>query len=320
MKLVIQIPCYNEAKTLPTTIRDIPSDIPGIDSVELLVIDDGSSDGTADVAKKLGVDHILTLPTNQGLARAFASGLKYAISLKPDIIVNTDGDNQYAGASIPDLIKPIIERKADLVVGCRPISNIPHFSLFKKFLQKLGSRMVRLFTGIDISDVTTGFRAYSLFTAQKLKIFSNFTYTIETLIQASQIGIKIISVPVEINPPTRKSRLFINNWYYVRRQAGTILRIWSLYSPVKLFWRCGYTFMIMGGFLFLRFCYYYFISFPDPSGKVQSLLVAAVFILSSFFLILIGVIADLISVNRKLVEEVLDQINSINDNNRNDND
>ncbi len=308
MKLIIQIPCFNEAETLPRTIRDLPAQIEGIDKIEILVIDDGSTDKTVEVARKLKVDHILSLPSNLGLARAFSRGLKYAVHLNADIIVNTDADNQYQGECITDLIRPILENKADIVVGCRPISEIPHFSPVKKWLQKTGSRMVQFLTQTRISDVTTGFRAYSKYAAQKLHVFSDFTYTIETLIQASRNGMRIQGVGVKVNPPTRKSRLFVSNWYYIRRQTATILRVWSLYSPVKLFTRSGFISLGLGSALLLRFLYYYLSCWPAPSGKVQSLVIASIFLTFGFFLMLIGVVADLIAVNRRLLEEILDHL------------
>ncbi|MBN1356411.1 glycosyltransferase family 2 protein [bacterium] len=313
MKLIIQIPCFNEAETLPETIRALPDSIEGVDSIELLVIDDGSTDGTADIARSLNVHHVLELPVHQGLAKAFSAGLKYAVRSNADIVVNTDADNQYDAACIADLIGPVLHNRADLVVGSRPIDAIPHFSPTKKLLQKTGSRMVRFLTGLNIPDVTSGFRAYSYHAARRLRVFSEFTYTVETLIQASQSGFRIVSVPVQINPPARKSRLFRSNWYYIRRQTATMIRIWALYSPVKLFARSGYFFLGLGAVLFFRFIYYYLSSWPNPSGKVQSVVVSAVCILTGFFLVLIGVIADLIAVNRRLNEEILDNIDRFED-------
>jgi len=258
----------------------------------------------------MGVDHIVSLSCHQGLARAFSEGLKFAVKQRADVIVNTDADNQYKAAYIPKLVAPIVDSSADIVIGCRPIETIKHFSRTKKYLQKMGSKMVRFLTETDISDVTTGFRAYSYDAARRLKIFSDFTYTIETVIQASKNGMRIMSIPVEINPPTRKSRLFVSNWYYIRRQVSTILRVWALYSPVKLFSRTGLVCLGFGSILFFRFLYFYITCFPEPSGKIQSLIIAAVLLMFGIFFSLIGVIADLIAVNRRLTEEVLDHLDT----------
>ncbi len=306
MKLVIQIPCYNEAGTLARTIEDIPKEIPGIDELKILIIDDGSTDDTVEIARKMGAE-VLSMPYHQGLAHAFASGIRHALSMGADIIVNTDGDNQYQGRFISNLIQPVIKGDADMVIGCRPFDEIEHFSRIKTFLQKAGSRVVQFLTGVKIPDVTTGFRAYSRTAARRMKIFSDFTYTVETLIQAAKSGLRVATVPIKTNPPTRPSRLFRGNWYYVRKQTGTILRVWALYSPVKLFSRSGFICLVLGSALFFRFFYYYLISWPEPSGKVQSLLIAAIFFIFGFFLILIGVLADLIGVNRRLIEELHDR-------------
>lgn len=308
MKLVIQIPCYNEAETLPETLADLPETIPGIDIIEILVIDDGSEDNTVDVARKHGVHHIVSLPFNQGLATAFARGLREARKLGADIVVNTDADNQYPGRYIEALIEPVLNRKADLVVGCRPIENISHFSPLKKKLQRLGSQTVAWLTGSGVSDVTSGFRAYSRRAVRKLKSFSKFTYTVESIIQASRIGLRIATVDIQTNPPTRPSRLFHSNFYYIRRQASTIIRIWALYSPDKLFNGSGLISIGLGTILIIRFIIHYLLAYPDPSGKVQSLIIASIFISMGFSLLLFGVIADLIGVNRHLMESIQDRL------------
>lgn len=318
MKLVIQIPCYNEAETLPKTLADLPSKIPGIDSIEVLVIDDGSLDGTAEIARGHGVEQVIVFPHNQGLARAFARGLAEAGKLKADIVVNTDGDNQYPGRCIEQLIRPIMENRADLVIGCRAIEAIRHFSPMKKRLQRFGSQVIVWLTGVNVPDATSGFRAYSRRAVRRLKVLSEFTYTIETIIQAAKSGLRIETVNIETNPPTRSSRLFRSNWYYIRRQIGTIIRIWALYSPEKLFNRSGIAGLSIGALLLFRFLYFYLIRFPEPSGKIQSLVVASIFISLGFSLLLFGVVTDLIRVNRQLLEETIDRLDRFSLENRDD--
>ncbi|MBN1297434.1 glycosyltransferase family 2 protein, partial [bacterium] len=262
MKLVIQIPCFNEAETLPETLAGIPQTIAGIDAIEILVIDDGSTDGTARIAREHGVHRVVSFPYNQGLAKAFARGLSESEQMGADIVVNTDADNQYPGHCIPDLIAPILIHDADIVVGCRPIESIAHFSPLKKKLQRIGSRMVTWLTGVQIPDVTSGFRAYSRRAIRELKVLSDFTYTIETIIQAAKSGLRMTPVTVAINPPTRPSRLFHSNAYYIRRQASTILRIWALYSPGKLFNGSAMLSLSLGSILLTRFIIHYAIAYP----------------------------------------------------------
>ncbi|HPQ41235.1 MAG TPA: glycosyltransferase family 2 protein [bacterium] len=311
MKLVIQIPCYNEAETLPATLADIPDRIPGIDCIEILVIDDGSTDGTSAVARQCGVHRVVTLPYNQGLARAFARGLAEAARMQADIVVNTDADHQYPGRFIPDLIAPVRNGEADIVVGCRPIETIRHFSPAKRRLQRLGSRMVTWLTGVAVPDVTSGFRAYSRRAVHELKVFSEFTYTLETMIQAAKSGLRVTGVSIEINPPTRPSRLFHSNFYYIRRQAATIIRIWALYSPGKLFSVSAGISLGLGTLLLLRFIYFYLAAYPDPSGKVQSLIVASILLSLGFSLLLFGVVTDLIGVNRQLMEDTINRLDAL---------
>ncbi len=311
MKLVIQIPCYNEAETLPATLADLPVQIPGIDTIEILVIDDGSTDATSKIAAELGVHKVITFPSHRGLATAFSRGLKEAGRMRADIVVNTDADLQYPGRCIPDLIRPISEKRADIVVGCRPIEDIRHFSTVKKRLQRLGSQAVMWLTGIKVPDVTSGFRAYSRRAVRRLKIFSDFTYTIETLIQAAKSGLQVVAIPTEVNAPTRPSRLFRSNWYYIRRQIATIFRIWALYSPGKLFNWSGLISLSSGGLLLFRFLFFYVIRFPEPSGKIQSLVVASILLSLGFSLILFGVVTDLVGVNRRLLEETIDRLDSM---------
>jgi glycosyltransferase involved in cell wall biosynthesis len=315
MKLVIQIPCFNEADFITKTIYDLPKQIDGIDEIEVLVIDDGSSDNTVEVAKNCGIKNILRLSMHRGLAFAFAEGLRHSVyDLHADIVVNTDADNQYHAKFICELIKPIINSQSDIVIGCRPIDKITHFSKTKKILQNLGSRTVQLMTGVQIPDVTSGFRAYSRLAGRRLKVFSDFSYTIETLIQASKTGLRIMTVPIEVNPPTRPSRLFSNNLKYIAKQLKTMIRIWILYSPVKLFTWSGSISLATGLLLIFRFLYFYIISWPNPSGKVQSLIFASVLLLFGIFQILVGILADLIAVNRRLIEETHDRLDKLSHN------
>ncbi|MCK4627748.1 MAG: glycosyltransferase family 2 protein, partial [Sedimentisphaerales bacterium] len=233
MKLIIQIPCYNEEKTLPEVIRDLPRDLTGVDRIEYLVIDDGSSDNTVEVARQLGVHHVLSLGSNQGLATAFLAGIRRCLELGADIIVNTDGDNQYKGECIKELVGPILQGKADVVVGARPISDIDHFSWLKKKLQQLGSRVVRQFSGTDIPDTTSGFRAYTAEAAMKLHVFNRYTYTLETIIQAGHMNVRIGHVQIKVNPKTRESRLISSIPRYVWRSSSIILRSYITYKPLR---------------------------------------------------------------------------------------
>lgn len=302
MKLIIQIPCYNESGSLPVTLSKLPRKLDNIDKVEWLVIDDGSDDNTYLTAKENGVDHIVRHVKNLGLARAFASGIEESVRLGADIIVNTDADNQYDAGSIPDLIKPILEGKADMVIGARPISSIPHFSLLKKMLQKIGSWVVRKISHSEIIDAPSGFRAISRSAAMKLNIFTDYTYTLETILQARQKGIVIASVPVNTNPFLRKSRLLKSVPDYIKKSLLTIVRIYMTYSPAKFFFYLGLIPLILGSVLIIRFLYFYFTQVN--AGHIQSLIIAALLIGSGFILFLIGLIADLIAVNRKLLEKI----------------
>jgi len=302
MKLIIQIPCLNEEESLPIAIRDLPRDVEGFDAVEWLIIDDGSSDNTAEVARKLGVDHIIRFPENRGLARAFMAGLDECLLQGADVIVNTDADNQYDAGGIPDLVKPIILGKADMVIGSRPIGDIKHFSPVKKLLQNLGSYVVRLASKTEVQDAPSGFRAMSRDAAMSLNVFSEYTYTLETIIQAGQKGMTIVTIPIHVNEDLRPSRLVKSIRKYVFRSMATILRIFTIYRPFKAFMLCGSIFLFGALIICIRFLYFFLDG--GGSGHIQSLILAGVLFNLGFFLSISGVIADLISVNRRLMEDV----------------
>jgi glycosyltransferase involved in cell wall biosynthesis len=311
MKLVIQIPCYNEEELLPRTIADLPKRIEGVDVIETLIIDDGSSDGTVEVARKYGVTHIERLATNQGLARAFAAGLDASLRTGADIIVNTDADNQYRGGDIVRLVKPILMRQADIVVGARDIRNIAHFSFMKKILQRIGSSLIRKISGTTIPDVTSGFRAYSREAAMRINVLSEFTYTLETIIQAGSNGLKITHVPIQTNEKLRDSRLFSSIGEYLGRSLSTIIRIYTMYNPLKVFSAIAGVLVTAGVVLVLRFFYFYFTLEHVQSGHVQSLIIAAIVLVIGFQIFLFGLLADLIAKNRKLMDEALLRIKKI---------
>lgn len=303
MKLIIQIPCYNEEKALPATIHDLPRQIEGVDSIEILIIDDGSTDDTYKVARSLGVDHIVRFPNRRGLAHAFSSGINAAASLGADIIVNTDADNQYWGADVEKLIEPILNGKADVVIGDRNVDTIAHFSFFKRKLQKFGSWVVRQVSGTKIPDATSGFRAYSREAALRIQVLTDFTYTLETIISAGKKRMAIHHIPVRTNPQTRESRLFHNMGDYIKKSVVTIIRIYTHYEPLKIFFYIGSVAFGIGVIIGIRFLYYYF--FGNSQGHIQSLILAAVLLIVGFQIILIGLVSDLIFGNRKILEEIL---------------
>lgn len=309
-KLIIQIPCYNEEETLPRTLADIPRDIPGISEMEVLVIDDGSTDRTARAAREKGVKHIVSLKEKKSLAEVFAAGLEESLKLGADIIVNFDADNQYKGADIARLIEPVIENKADLVLGCRDIENIAHFSPLKKRLQRLGSGMVKFLSGIDIPDATTGFRAYSKETAIKLNVLSEFTYTLETIIAAGNLGLTVKTIQVSTNPELRESRLFKSIPEYLKRSGATLIRIYTMYRPLKVFSIIGGLIFGAGFLLGLRFLYFFILN-KGAAGHVQSLILSAVFLIIGFQIILLGMLSDLIAANRRLTESALSRIKKV---------
>jgi glycosyltransferase involved in cell wall biosynthesis len=303
MKLIIQIPCYNEASTLAQTVGDLPREVAGIDEVELLVVDDGSTDATAQVARELGVEHIVRLKKNQGLARAFQGGLQAALAADADIVVNTDGDNQYRGEDVALLVQPILEGRADIVVGDRGVAALEHFSSLKRTLQRLGSWVVGRAAGIEIPDATSGFRALSREAALRLTVLSDYTYTLETLIQAGARGVALAFVPVNTNPQTRPSRLIRSVPSFLTQSVIAIVRFYTMYRPLRVFTALGGSLIAGGAALGLRFVYYYVQGMGG--GKVQSLILAAILTIVGFQVCLIGLIADLVRLNRKMVEEAL---------------
>ena len=303
MKLIIQIPCLNEEATLPVTLAGLPRSLPGVDRIELLVVDDGSTDRTAEVARRMGVHHVIVLPTHQGLARAFTLGLDAALKLGADIIVNTDADNQYDARDLERLITPILEGTADLVVGDRRVQTLGHFPWLKRRLHSLGDRVMRRLSGLELLDSTSGYRAFSREAALRLNVFSRFTYTLETLIQAGKKHLSVAHVPVGVNAKLRESRLFPNLWFYLKRSISTMVRIYALYEPLKVFAYAGGTLLAAGGLLILRFFYYYFAA-AGPSGHNQSFLAGVALAILGAVTVLIGVVSDLIAANRQLVEDV----------------
>ena len=309
MRLVIQIPCLNEGETLGATLSELPREVDGFSEVLWLVIDDGSTDDTAKVARDHGADAVVSLTQNKGLAVAFASGLDAALRMGADVIVNTDGDNQYDAADIGKLTEPIVAGRADLVVGSRDIRNHPEFSPLKKRLQRLGSWTVRQASATDVADVTSGFRAYSRDAALAANVVSRFTYTLETVIQAGKSDLAVADVPVRVNPTTRPSRLFKSKRQYVRRAAGTIARVYAMHEPLRVFALPAALFAAAGLFLFARFGW--FLVTSGGSGHVQSLIIGAVALLMAMQLVMLGVLADLLRANRVIAERTLRRVRAI---------
>ncbi len=310
MKLIIQIPCLNEEKTLPITLNDLPKHIEGIDKVEWQIIDDGSSDSTVQTAKKHGVHHIVSLTKNQGLAKAFMKGIDHALDQGADIIVNTDADNQYCGADIVKLVQPILDGQSDYVIGERPILTTKHFSPIKKLLQKLGSLVVRIVSGTNVPDAPSGFRAMSKDVAIKLNVFSEYTYTIETIIQSGSLGFAVSSVPIRTNKDLRPSRLLKSMSNYIKRSIWTMIRIFMVYRPLKFFGVPGIISIMAGLTLGIR--YLNFVYMGQGTGHIQSVILCGVLLSIGFFMVLIGLVADLISINRKLLEKVDYQLRKLN--------
>jgi len=309
MKLIVQIPCYNEEQTLPQTYDDIPKEIDGIDSVQVLIIDDGSTDKTVEVARKIGVDFIVQNAKNKGLARTFKAGMDACLRLGADIIVNTDGDNQYNGQDIPKLIKPILDRRADIVVGDRQTDTIPHFSPFKKKMQRLGSFVVQKLSETSVPDTVSGFRAFSREAALQMNVVSPFSYTIETVIQAGKKHLAITSVPIGTNPKTRESRLFKSIPNFIERSVSTMIRVYTMYQPLRVFFYIGCLAFILGLIPSFRFLFQYLLG--NGSGHIQSLIFAAIMFIIGFQAVMIGMLADVIGFNRKLIEEILVKVRKI---------
>jgi glycosyltransferase involved in cell wall biosynthesis len=299
--LVIQVPCHNEEASLPAVLDDLPTALPGIARIIVLVIDDGSTDGTAELARARGCE-VLRLPVQRGLARAFTAGLERAVALGADVVVNTDGDHQYRGADIPAVVAPVVEGRADLVVGSRPVSEMPQFSFTKRLLQRLGSFATRVASGTPVLDAPSGFRAMSRDAAMRLHVFNRYTYTVETLIQAGRKGMRVLSVPIGVNATERPSRLVRGNGSYVMRQLNVMLRVFVTYKPFRFFAVPGLVAFGLGAVLLGRFGYFYLTD--GGAGHVQSVVVGALLVGIGLALVVVGLLADLIAVNRQLLEDL----------------
>ena len=317
-KLIIQIPCLNEAATLPATLAELPRAIPGVDVIEYLVIDDGSTDGTSDVARAHGVHHVVRFKGHRGLAAAFTAGIDAALRQGADFIVNTDADNQYPGRLIPQLIEPLLSGKFDIVIGDRNIREIPHMSGFKKALQRIGSWAVRRVSNTAVPDTTSGFRGYTRDAALRMTVVSEFSYTLETIIQAGKKRMAIAHVEIHTNPHTRPSRLFDSLYGYIKRSAATIVRIYTMYEPLKVFSYIGGVAFLVGFAVAMRFVISYLINGYEE-GKIQSLILAAAMMIVGLNIVLIGFVADAIASSRKLTEDVLYRMRKMElDNDRRD--
>jgi glycosyltransferase involved in cell wall biosynthesis len=309
MKLIIQIPCFNEEAQLPTTLAELPREVPGFDEVEWLIVDDGSTDRTIAVARECGIDHVVRLTNNKGLAVGFQAGLDACLKLGADVIVNTDADNQYSAADIPKLVEPIVEGRADMVVGDRQVQTIEHFSPLKKALQRLGSWVVRQASETDVPDTTSGFRAYNREAALQMAVVSRFTYTLETIIQAGKMLVATDHVPIATNPQTRESRLFPSMWSYVRRNSVSIFRIYSQYEPLRIFWGLAALIGLAALVVWARYLYFYIEG--DGAGHVQSLILGAVLFNAALLLGALGVIGDLLYANRVMQQRTFERVRRI---------
>jgi glycosyltransferase involved in cell wall biosynthesis len=311
MKLIIQIPCFNEEAQLPVTLSRLPRQVPGFDAVEWLIIDDGSTDATIEVARNQGVDHVVRLTNHKGLAAAFQAGLDAGLKLGADVIVNTDADNQYEGQDIPKLVAPILRGEADMVVGDRQVGTIAHFSAAKKLLQRVGSWVVRQASQTTIPDTTSGFRAYNREAALQMQAVSKFTYTLETIIQAGKLLVAVDHVPIRTNPRTRESRLFPSMAAYVRRNALSIFRIYSQYQPLRVFWGGAVIMGLPALVLFIRFLILYIEDPHTATGHVQSLIAGAVLFIAAMLLGALGVIGDLLDAQRTLSQRTFERVRRI---------
>ncbi len=310
MKLIIQIPCLNERETLPETIADLPRRLEGVDEIEVLIIDDGSTDGTAERAAELGVQHVLRFPQNRGLARAFTAGIDAGVKLGADIIVNTDADNQYRGSDIALLLAPILAGRAELVIGDRQTDQIAHFSPIKKILQRWGSGLVRQLSATNVADSPSGFRAISRKAALGLFVHNRFTYTLETVIQAGRAGIAVENVKIRTNHKTRESRLFKNIPDYLKKAGGVMFRAYAMYRPVQVFSRIAFVLFLVGALTWSRFLYF-FITRGSASGHIQSLLVGTTAVILAFVVGLVAMLAELLAANRRLLEDLLVRMRSL---------
>ncbi len=309
MKLIVQIPCFNEEKTLPGTLADLPREVPGMDAVEWLVIDDGSTDRTVAVAREHGVDHIVRLTNNRGLAAAFQAGLDACLKLGADVIVNTDADNQYHGGDIDRLVEPIVGGRADMVIGDRKTDTIEHFSPLKKLLQRLGSAVVRGASGTRVPDTTSGFRAYNREAALQLQVVSKFTYTLESLIQAGKMLVAVDHVPVRTNEQTRPSRLFPSMWAYVRRNGISIFRIYALYEPLRLFLAAAALVALVGAVIWVRFAWFFLSG--EGAGHVQSLILGSTLFVVAVQLAALAVVGDILAGSRVLQQRILERVRRV---------
>lgn len=308
MKLVIQIPCLNEEESLPITLSALPKHIDGIDEIKVLVVNDGSTDRTIEVAKKHGISDFVNFTHNKGLAKAFSAGLNKALEMGADIIVNTDADNQYNASDIEKLVRPIIDGNADIVIGSRPVNKISHFSIIKKLLQNFGSFVMRCVSSTSVKDAPSGFRAFSRNAAIQMNIFDNYTYTLETIIQAKAKGLVIENVEIDVNPELRRSRLFSNIFVYIRRSIFTMLRMFIVYRPFRFFITVGILFLLAGLIPGVRFVWYFLTG--DGQGHIQSLILAAILLLTGVQVSLIAVLSELIAINRKLLEDIQSRVKS----------
>jgi glycosyltransferase involved in cell wall biosynthesis len=309
MKLIIQIPCFNEAAQLPETLAQIPRSVPGFAEVELLVIDDGSEDDTVDVARAHGVDHVVRLTNNKGLAAAFQAGLDACLKLGADVIVNTDADNQYHGGDIPKLVQPILAGQADMVIGDRETDQIEHFSPLKKRLQRWGGVVVRRASGTQVPDTTSGFRAYNREAALQVSVVSKFTYTLETIIQAGKMLVAVDNVRIRTNPKARESRLFPSMWAYVRRNATSIFRIYTLYEPLRVFLAAAALAALIGAVIWARFLWFFF--FGDGEGHIQSLILGSTLFIVAVQLAALGVVGDILAGSRVLQQRILERVRRV---------